>query len=74
MTIEDVYIIGVHPDIFRGKEPRRIIGMKMVTPEGLWTRLCYHVRFEDGKEDYIPVIELENGNIAIVTLKQLIGK
>jgi hypothetical protein len=81
MKTEDVYLIGHHYAVFRGQEPRRVIGLKMVThyKNGLidlplQPRLCHHVRFEDGQEDYVPVTETQNGNYLIRTLQDLLDK
>ena len=31
--------------------------MQFVTPQGLQARACYHVRFEDGREDFVPLAD-----------------
>lgn len=69
MTKEDVYYIGTHPTEFRRNTPAKVIGFKMVTPEGLKPRLCYEVEYSDGQIDY-KVVDDNIGN-KLVTLKEI---
>jgi len=55
MKIKDAYYVGTHPYNYRCGEPAKIIGMAMVTPEGLPERPCYVVMWDDGIVDYKPI-------------------
>ena len=56
MKTDEAFLVPVHPDMFRPGEPVRIIGVKMVMPsERAGWRLCYHVMYPDGHEDYVAV-------------------
>jgi hypothetical protein len=66
MIVKRAQIIGVSLYAFRPGEPAFIIGAAMVTPEGLPERLCYHVIFDDGKTDFIPVSSVADGAYRVV--------
>jgi len=68
MKREKVYLIDLNGYGFRCGKPAEIIGVEMCTPEGYRPRLCYHIRFEDGVEDWKPV---EVGSYEIKTIKEL---
>ena len=70
MKTENVYLTGIHRCSFRAGTPGKIIGIKMVTPDGLYSRLAYHVEYEDLTEDYIAVQDADN--YALSTLSQLL--
>ena len=63
MKVEKIYITGTHPDAFRAGEPAEIIGVKMCTPSSdslidtYKRRICYHILFSDGQEDYVPITD-----------------
>lgn len=80
MKVENVYLVASSLNLFRPGEPSTVLGIKMVTPiideiVPLYKepRICYHIRFEDGCEDYLPFEEVENGNAKFKTLKQIIA-
>jgi hypothetical protein len=54
---------------FRNYKWAEIIGVKMVRPAGLPSRLCFEVVYPDGFVDYIPVSDSENYEIAQEDLK-----
>lgn len=54
--INKAFYTGTHKDSFRSGESAEIIGVKMVQPtKDHEVRPCYHIRFEDGAEDYAPM-------------------
>ena len=56
MVKEDVYLVGIHRYLFRAGTPAKIMSVDMVIPEpGDKARLCYHIVFADGKEDWRPI-------------------
>jgi len=57
MKREKVYLIDLSWAGFRCGKPAEIIGIEMVTPNGLEPRLCYHLRWSDSAEDWKPVNE-----------------
>jgi len=76
---QKAYLVYIHRFGFRAGKPAEIIGVHFFTPKGLDTRACYHVRFEDGKEDSVAISDSNNfkiisekdvvdGNIPAVTL------
>lgn len=73
MIVKDVYYIGKGHHSYRRGEPARVIGVKMVTPdaEGATERLCYHVRYEDGTEDYCVIGD--TNNYSIVTMEDILN-
>lgn len=65
MIIKRAQIIGVALSAFRSGERAFIIGVSMVTPDGLAERLCYHVIYDDGKTDFVPVSMVADGSYRI---------
>ena len=55
MESNKAYLVGIHPYYFRCGEPAEIIGVVIATPKDSEPRPCFHIRFEDGEEDYIPL-------------------
>ncbi len=55
--IGGAYLVHTHRYGFRPGEPARIIGVKMVQYGKYSSRPCYHVRYDDGKEDYVVIGE-----------------
>lgn len=60
-TIENFYLTGLSDKSYRRGERAKVIGANMVTPEGLSPRVAYHVKFDDGAQDYIPVSDVQEG-------------
>lgn len=54
---QKAFLVGTHRYSFQSGKPAEIIGVLFVTPEGCDARLCYHIRFENGQEDFVPVSE-----------------
>ena len=57
---ERAYLIGTHSISFRRGVPAEILTVVFFKHEDNAPRLCYHVRFKDGKEDYTPVCDADN--------------
>lgn len=55
MKTQKAFLISIVPNTFRAGQPAEIIGAAIITPDGLDSRLCYHVRFYDGCTDYVAV-------------------
>lgn len=80
MIVKEVYLVGVHRYCFRAGEPARVVGVKMITPidnKGIIDipqepRVCYHIKFEDGQEDYVAKSDVEAGNWEFTTLDDMI--
>lgn len=60
---ENAFYVGLRPHSFRFGQPAEIIGVKMVAPQGLNPRPCFHLRFEDGMEDFSPIHEVSSYQI-----------
>jgi hypothetical protein len=63
MKEQKAFLIGIHPYSFREGEPAEIIGVSFCTPDGLEERLCYKIRYNDGKEDFVAVSDTKNYKI-----------
>ncbi|MFA6445651.1 MAG: hypothetical protein WCW14_00155 [Candidatus Paceibacterota bacterium] len=57
------YLVHTHRHGFRAGKPAKILGVRFVTPKGHAGRVCYHVRFRDGKEDFVPLADQNNFKI-----------
>jgi hypothetical protein len=66
MQTEQVFLVSIHRYGFRAGTPATIVGVEEVTPPGSPPRFCYKVRFEDGKEDFVPMNETEHYKIVSV--------
>jgi len=69
MKREKVYLIDLSGSGFRCGIPAEILGIHMCTPNGLSPRLCYHLRWDDFKEDWKPVGE---DSYKIVTSQEIL--
>ena len=49
---EDAYAVNKPGGAFRPGEPAKIIDLVWLTPEGGEPRLCVHLLYPDGAEDY----------------------
>ena len=67
MKIEtkDAYYVGTHKYSFRQGEPAKIVGIKTVfrDKENFPSRVCFHVVYADGFEDWCPIEDSENYKI-----------
>lgn len=71
MKREKIYLIDNSGNGFRCGVPAEIIGVEMITPEGLKPRLCYHLRWSDSVEDFKPIKE---DTYTIITFTDLINR
>jgi len=55
MSIDKAYYVPTYVYALNAGIPAEILGVVLATPSGLAQRLCYHVRWADGREDWIPV-------------------
>jgi hypothetical protein len=60
---QKAFLVGTHRYLFQAGKPAEILGVQFVTPKGLKARACYHVRFEDGREDFVPLAEAHHFEI-----------
>ena len=73
MIHEIVYYVATHKDLFRPGEPAIVKGIHMVRPSAkLEPRLCYHIEFMDGKEDWIPIKDRDR-YFKLATLSQILN-
>lgn len=52
---QKAFLVGKHRFCFHPGEPAEILGVRIVTPEDHPPRPCFHVRFENGDEDFVPL-------------------
>ena len=57
---EDVFLIDRSEIGFRLGTVSQIVGIHMVSPDGFPPRLCYHLRWSDGQEDWKPIDDPES--------------
>lgn len=63
MPESTAYLVGIHHYSFRAGIPARIVGVAFGTPEGCRRRLCYKIKFRDGRVDSVPVSDHQNFRI-----------
>ena len=63
---KEAYLMGVHPYAFHSGETSRVLGMKLVKPPKMEERPCFHVRYENGDEDFVALSSIENGEYKFV--------
>ncbi len=56
MILDKAYVIGIHRYEFKTGDPGEIVGVNFVT-HGKTKRLCYHVKWADGAEDWFACAE-----------------
>ena len=86
MKAEKLYLVGVHMHSFRVGTPAEVVGVKMCIPTTpsflpfgsvpvpLLARVCYHIQFDDGREDFVPKTEVDDGKWEFITLEEIIRK
>ena len=67
MTRDKAYFVGIHRYSNKSGKPAEIIGVEMVTPQGLEPRLCYHIEWSDKTEDWVPVHDTSNYKVISFT-------
>ncbi|MEK7102763.1 MAG: hypothetical protein AAB870_00250 [Patescibacteria group bacterium] len=60
---QKAFLVGTHRYSFQAGKYAEILGVRFVAPEGLESRACYHVRFENGQEDDIAISDSINFEI-----------
>lgn len=80
ITKERMYLITYNQDYYRKGKIANIIGIKRltkfknstiaITPDSIST--CYHVKFEDGEEDYVDFNSIKENGWHFVTLEDLL--
>lgn len=60
---QKAFLVGTHMYSFRAGKPAEIIGVQFLTPTNEDPRACYHLRFEDGEEDFTPISDARNFKI-----------
>lgn len=81
MVVQEIYLVGINRCCFRAGEPARVVGVKAITQTNNIVTvnlsqepvISYHIRFEDGQEDYVAKSDVEDGNWKFVTLSNLIS-
>jgi hypothetical protein len=68
--VEDAYYVGISTHGFREGEPARITGAKICTPSGLPPRLCFIIKYSDGKIDEVPLCDLDKAYV-VKTLREI---
>jgi hypothetical protein len=63
MKIGKSYYVGTNENSFRSSEPAEIISILTCYPEKDIPRVCFEVKYADGKIDYCPVSDVENYKI-----------
>ena len=66
MGTKKAFIKGVGIHSYKLNEVAEIIGVVMVTPEGLKERPCFEVLYQDGFINYIAMSDVEEGNYKII--------
>jgi len=57
MVIKNCFMKNNHFGAFKNHEWALIIGVKMVQPFNNPIRPCYHLLYQDGSEDFMPILE-----------------
>lgn len=60
---EKAYLVETSNGAFRKGVPAEVLNLVFFKREDRTLRLCYHVRFKDGKEDYTPVCDTDNHKV-----------
>jgi len=61
METDKAYYIGTNSHSFRQGEPAEIIGVVTYYPDLMGEpRVCFHLRYGDGFEDYSPISDKQN--------------
>lgn len=60
IEVKDAYYVGTHQYSFRSEEVAKVVGLNTIYRDDLPPRVCFHIVFADGKEDWCPVEDVEN--------------
>ena len=79
MKKEKIYLITYDKKNYRSAEPCEVIGMKRIThyAKGIIDKEtppidCYHVVYEDGQQDYVPITSINENDFHFVTLNDML--
>jgi len=72
MVRDEAWIIPQSIHAYKEGEPARVVGVEFITPENYPTRLCYHLRWPDQSEDWIPVSDVDGESYKLVSLSELL--
>lgn len=56
-TVRRVWYVGDDAASFQGSTPAEVVGLVVFGTASLPDRLCLHLRYPDGQEDYAPLTE-----------------
>jgi hypothetical protein len=70
LKTEKACIFGTHRNSFRAGHLAEIVGVVIANPSGMDSRPAFHVRFPDGKEDYVAIEDAQH--YKIISLRDLI--
>lgn len=59
-NISKVFYVGISKYSFRAGEPAVIIGVAMIAEDNRHPRPCFHIRFKNEEEDYVPINDRDN--------------
>ncbi len=60
MILTGAKLLPIHPYQFRCGQLAEIVGVKWVIPDGNTGRVCFHLRWEDGETDFLPISDSSN--------------
>ena len=64
MQTQRAYLVGTHRYSYLAGTPGEVLGLVILTPkEGEDPRPCYHVRYPEGKEDYVAIVDSQHYEI-----------
>lgn len=63
VTTTKAYYVSINKHGWRAGEALEILGIVVATPQGVAPRACFHLRADDGQEDYSPVSATQNYRI-----------
>lgn len=71
MITDKAYLVGINRYSFRAGIPAEIMGVDFVTPDNRVRRLCFHVRWRDRYEDWVPIED--NSNYEVISFTDLVN-
>ena len=80
MEKETIYLICYRSGYFRRGKIANVVGMKKITTYTNYSlstipnksKICYHIMFEDGEQDYIDINDIQDNDWHFVTLAELL--
>lgn len=68
MQRSKAWLLVTHPYRFKSGKAADILGVEWIVPDGFEGRACFHLRWEDGSEDFIPISETSSYTILPETI------